>query len=132
MENFLQIQQLARITDVPGDTIRYYEKIGLIEPPQRGTNGYRLFAQSAVGKLQFIKACRNVGLSIDDIRQLDTLQQNPYQDCHDADKIVARHLAEVKAKIAQLQEIQAFLENISRHEHGEIAKCKVLNGLKGE
>ena len=132
METLLRMQQLAQITDMPGDTIRYYEKIGLIAAPQRAANGYRLFDHSTMEKLRFIKACRNVGLGIDDIRQLDALQHNPYQDCHNADEIVARHLAEVKAKIAQLQEIQVFLENISRHEHGEIAKCRVLNGLKGE
>ncbi len=129
MSRFYKTQELGRLTDTHIETIRYYEKTGLLPAPQRAANGYRLFDDKAVNTLKFIKAARAIGFSVDDIRQLLQLQQNPKGDCAGADEIAEKHLAETEAKIAQLLEVKKFLEEVKWCGRHEAAECKVLNRL---
>lgn len=132
MTQFYKMQALARLTDTHVETIRYYEKTGLLPAPQRAANGYRLFDQRAADTLKFIKAARAIGFSIDDIRQLLQLQQNPKGDCTEADEIAGKHLAATEAKIAQLLEVKKFLQAVQRCDSHEVATCTILNRLSEE
>lgn len=126
----MKIQQLSQQTHIPLDTIRYYEKIGLIPSPQRDANGYRNFSPQAVEQLLFIKNCRSLGFSLTDIRQLQQLCQTPNAQCHNADQLLAQHLQKIEQKILQLQQIQAQLKHFSRCQGEKVADCHLLQGLQ--
>lgn len=126
---FFKIHQLSQKTGVNVETIRYYEKTGLLPSPQRGANGYRQYDQSTVHLLAFIKMCRSLGFSMEEIKQFNLMQQNPHETCQQADEMVKAHLLQVQQKIAQLKEIESFLMGLSDCKAGEIAKCKVLRNL---
>ncbi|MBF0786056.1 MerR family transcriptional regulator [Muribacter muris] len=126
MLTFFKKGQLSRITGIHLETIRYYEKIGLLTEPQRAENGYRLFTQAHINELNFIKTCRTLGFSIEEIRQLKALQN--VEQSHCADAIVAQHIHTIEQKIQQLTEMKQRLLAISDCQPNE--KCKVMAFLK--
>lgn len=121
--------ELTKLADISPDTLRYYERIGLLSEPQRQANGYRLFNDTHLNELRFIKTCRSLGFSIEDIRELQDLKRNGNTACHNADKIVAKHLAQTALKIKQLQAIQQTLQTIADCDQDKSAECKVLSFL---
>ena len=128
-ENTMKIKELSQISGVNLETIRYYEKIGILTAATRNTNGYREFDQAAVSQLAFVKTCRSLGFSIDEVRRLLQLRPNPLGDCHNADQLAAEHLAQVREKIAQLQEIEKLLETLADCGSNSVAECKLMNEL---
>ena len=125
-----KISELSKKTSINLETIRYYEKIGVIDKAVRGDNGYRYFSQTAVEQLEFIKTCRSLGFSMDEIKSLNQLKQNPNQSCAVADKLAVSHLAQIEQKIEQLQSIRALLQSISNCQQDSIDKCKVIHSLQ--
>lgn len=127
---FLKINELSKQSGINLETIRYYEKIGILPIPQRGPNGYRLYTEDDVKQLNFVKTCRTFGLSLGEIKQLNSLQQSPINSCHHADELIALHLKQIDEKICQLYEIRAMLENMLGCSGDGVEHCKVINGLK--
>lgn len=125
-----KISQLSAESGVSAQTIRYYEKIGLLAPAQRSAKGYRLFDAQASAQLSFIKTCRFLGLALEEIKQLNDLQHNPAADCRMADELVARHLQTVQRKIEALHQIRDFLETVSDCREQAVADCKVIRTLQ--
>lgn len=125
----MKINELSKISGVNLETIRYYEKIGVLAKAVQGANGYREFDQAAVAQLAFVKTCRSLGFSIDEVRQLLQLRGNPLNDCRNAAELVAEHLAQVREKIAQLREIERLLESLADCGSNKVAECKVMKGL---
>ncbi|WP_101775480.1 MerR family transcriptional regulator [Pasteurella oralis] len=130
MTTFFKINELSKKTNIHIETIRYYEKIGLLPKPQRSTNGYRLYDEKTVQCLEFIKTCRTLGFSIEETKQLHQLQTNPKADCQNADEIIRHHLNQVQEKIQQLKKIEQFLQTLSTCDKHSIAHCKVMSGLR--
>ena len=97
------IGRLSAETGVKIPTIRFYEKIGLLAPPPRTTSDRRLYDDAASGRLAFIRHARQLGFDLEAIRSLLDLSDQPDRPCADANAIAARHLADVEAKIAQLE-----------------------------
>ena len=129
MEDFLKINQLSQQSGINLETIRYYEKIGLLPPPIRANNGYRLYTKQSVNQLHFIKNCRTLGFSLNEIKQLNQLRTNRKADCDNADKLINKHLEQVQNKIKQLHEIETFLKSISHCNQHSIENCKVISGI---
>ncbi|MDO4997194.1 MAG: MerR family transcriptional regulator [Neisseria sp.] len=127
MQTFFKKTELSKRTGLGIETLRYYEKVGLLPEPIRAANGYRLFTEEAVATLQFIKKCRLLGFSIEDTKQLLQLRDQTLN--HNADELVRQQKAAVQEKIRQLQEIQAMLEAISDCTQTENSECKALNAL---
>lgn len=125
----MKINELSKISGVNLETIRYYEKIGILAKATRGANGYREFDQAAVSQLAFVKTCRSLGFSIEEIRQLQQLRDNPLQDCHNADELVAEHLKQVREKITQLRDIETLLQGLTNCNSHQVATCKVMQEL---
>lgn len=73
----MKINELAKAGGIHLETIRYYEKIGLLPPPQRTANGYRSYDEHSLSLLHFIKVCRSLGFSIEEIKQLNQLKSKP-------------------------------------------------------
>ncbi|WP_301098818.1 MerR family DNA-binding protein [Otariodibacter sp.] len=132
MTQFFRKKELSTLTGLLPETIRYYESKGILTPPQRATNGYRLFTHKNLQELHFIKVCRSLGFSIQEIKQLQDLKNHPQKSCHDADSLVAKHLENVELKITQLQEIKQTLLALKNCSNNQVRQCKVLTYLTEE
>lgn len=132
MPQFLKKKELSTLTGLSSETIRYYESIGILTPPKRGINGYRLFTNKSLHELNFIKVCRSLGFSVHEIKQLRNLQDHPQKSCHDADSLVTEHLEKIEIKINQLQEIKQTLLALKNCPNNQVDQCKVLTFLTEE
>ncbi|RUM96901.1 MerR family transcriptional regulator [Pseudaminobacter arsenicus] len=126
----LSIGDLSRRTGVKIPTIRYYEQMGLIEPPERSEGNQRRYSRRELERLSFIRHARDLGLNIEAIRELIELSAHPEQPCAHADRIAAEQLQAVREKIAKLQRLETELERIATHCHGDqIKDCYVIRAL---
>ena len=122
------IGALARRTDTKIQTIRYYEQIGLLPEPARTAGNQRVYADTDVERLAFIRHARALGFSLDDVRALLTLSDEPGRSCEEVDALAQDHLANVEARIASLTALKTELERmIDRCRGGQVADCRILS-----
>ena len=127
----MKVNELSKRTGIHLETIRYYEKQGILPEPKRLANGYRSYNEESVAQLIFIKNCRRLGFSLEDIKQLNELKFHTANHYH-ADKLVLKQLTLVEEKILQLQDIKAFLQSIAiTGKHSE-SECKAMVGLQAK
>ena len=126
----MKIGELARATGTPIETIRYYERIGLLPAPDRTAANYRSYGAGHRARLAFVRHSRDLGFTIDEVRSLLGLSDDPERDCGEADRIASRHLAQVEDKIAQLTLLRDELTRIvGRCRGGVAADCRVIEAL---
>lgn len=124
------IGAVSRETGCKVQTIRYYEQIGLIRPAGRTSGNQRRYDADAVERLAFIRHARELGFSLDQIRDLLTLVGEPERDCDPADHIARQNLAEVERRIGQLEALAAELRRmIAECRGGRSADCRILEVL---
>lgn len=123
------IGELARRTGVKVPTIRYYEQLGLIAPLGRSDGNQRRYGDAGLARLAFIRHARELGFSIEDIRELIALSAHPDEPCGDAHAIAARHLDGIRDRMARLARLEVELERIAGCEAGTISDCAVLETL---
>lgn len=123
------IGELSRRTGVKIPTIRYYEQMGLIDAPERSEGNQRRYTRDGLKRLAFIRHSRELGFSIDDIRELLDLSQHPDKPCGDAHGIATRHLAHVRARIAKLKRLETELKRLSACDAGTLGDCAVIETL---
>lgn len=129
----MKIGELAAATGCHFETIRYYEKVGLLPKPQRTASGYRAYRPGDIARVRFITRGRALGFSLDEIQSLFRLSESPGLTCVDVDALARRHLVEVREKLAQLQRMEAELvATIERCRGGQRATCAVLESLAQE
>ncbi|MCR9146005.1 MAG: Cu(I)-responsive transcriptional regulator [Rhodobacteraceae bacterium] len=125
----MNISDVAEQTGLPAKTIRYYEEIGLVHP-DRGANGYRVFADTHLHQLAFLGRARALGFSIEDCRTLLSLYQDKTRASGDVKEIAQEHLNEIDAKIAQLRQMRDTLNDLIRSCAGDTRPdCPILTGL---
>jgi MerR family mercuric resistance operon transcriptional regulator len=125
----LTIGELARLTGASIETIRYYERIGLMPRPPRTGGGRRAFGADSLHTLNFIRRCRELGFGLDDVRTLLALR-GAQSCCMDARSIASRHLEMVRAKLQHLSEMEASLAGLVARCSGEAtSECPVLDAL---
>jgi DNA-binding transcriptional MerR regulator len=105
----LKIGALAERTGTNAPTIRYYEEIGLLRSADRQSGGQRVYGDADVKRLSFIRRCREFGFSIDQVRALVALVQDPQSSCMHARDLAQEHLAAVRAKSAELKALERSL-----------------------
>ena len=105
------IGELARLTGASVETIRYYERIGLMPRPPRTNGGRRTFREESLNTLNFIRRCRELGFCLDDVRTLLALR-TAQSSCMDVKSIASRHLETVRAKLRDLLEMEASLAGL--------------------
>lgn len=126
----LPIGELARRTGVKVPTIRFYEQIGLIQPPPRTEGNQRRYGQAEVERLSFIRHARELGFEVDDIRGLLEMSGTPQASCHEADSIARNHLAEIDRRIASLSALRSELfRMVEECHHGRICDCRIIEVL---
>ena len=103
----LRVSQLARVVGVRPDTIRYYERAGLLPEPGRTAAGYREYEAGAIDRLTFIPGAQRLGLRLADIRDLLAIRDSGTCPCEPAEQLLQRRLAEVDAEIARLTTLRS-------------------------
>ncbi len=131
MDEQLTIGNLARQTGVKVETIRYYERIGLLPRPARTASGnYRSYSHAQLNRISFVRRARDLGFTLDQIRALLALADQRGHDCADVDAIARAHLGEVERKIADLTALRRQLrELIGSCSRGVVADCRIIEAL---
>ena len=101
------VSRLARLAGLSADTVRYYEREGLLPPPARTAAGYRQYDASMVERLAFVSGCQRLGLTLADIRDLLAVRDTGICPCEPAEEHLTRRLAEVDAEIVRLVSLRA-------------------------
>lgn len=126
----LQRSDLARRTGSNLETVRYYEKIGLMPAPPRNKSGYRVYGESHTLRLRFILRARELGFSIEEVRGLLKLVDGGSQTCGMVKTRTEQHLANVRVKIADLRRIERVLAQTAALCSGKnVPDCPVLDAL---
>ncbi|MEO3384999.1 helix-turn-helix domain-containing protein [Mesorhizobium sp. CAU 1741] len=126
----LAIGELSRSTGVKVPTIRYYEQMGLISAAGRSEGNQRRYEPSDRDRLAFIKHARDLGFTIDAIRELLDLSANPECPCAQADEIAGRQLQSVQDKIARLTVLEDELRRMTTRPHGDhVRDCYIIRSL---
>lgn len=129
-QDVFTIGDLAKATSTKVETIRYYERIGLLPVPKRTAGNYRSYLNAHFGRLSFIRRARDLGFSIEQVRELLGLSDQRGRSCEAVDTIAREHLAEVKRKIADLQALRRELSTvIDQCGRGTIAECRIIEAL---
>lgn len=123
--------QLARRTGCNLETIRYYEKIGLLPAPTRNANGYRVYSPELVQRLQFILRARDLSFAMDEIRSLLSLTDAGAETCAEVMGTTQTHLNDVRRRIADLQKIEAALATtLAKCTGDDVPDCPILGVLQ--
>jgi MerR family mercuric resistance operon transcriptional regulator len=109
MSRTLQIGSAARATGLSIDTIRFYQKEGLLRPPARTAGGYRVFSETEIAELQFIAQAQDLGFSLAEIKELVSLRNENGRACPEVRGLIHRKLKNVREKISALQQLESEL-----------------------
>ncbi|WP_375600323.1 helix-turn-helix domain-containing protein [Devosia sp. Naph2] len=126
----MQIGDLGRRTGVNIETIRYYERVGVLPRPERLDNGRRVYTDADVQRLEFIRHARELGFDLQSVQTLLALQEQPGASCADASRIAEGQLEEVEIRIARLQSLRTELSRmVTECRKGVVAECRVIEAL---
>jgi MerR family mercuric resistance operon transcriptional regulator len=122
--------EISKKTGVNGETIRYYEKIGLVQEPDRAANGYRVYGVDHLKRLSFIKRCRELGFTLKEIAALLALVDGGSYTCEEIRDHTVTHLNDIDNKIRDLRKMQRTLrEMVSECEGGLLPECPIVDSL---
>ncbi|MBV2142361.1 Cu(I)-responsive transcriptional regulator [Falsochrobactrum sp. TDYN1] len=126
----MNIGQAATASGISAKMIRHYETIGLIEAAERTSSGYRVYTQKDVETLRFIRGSRDLGFQVDQIRELLALWRDRNRASADVKKVALGHVAELEAKMRQLQEMANTLRHLAHNCHGDNRPdCPIIQQL---
>lgn len=130
-DRVMPIGALAERTGVKVETIRYYEQVGLLPPPERTNGNQRRYGGRHRERLAFIKHARDLGFPVESVRALLGLADRPDRPCDEVHRTAVAHLAQVRAKIAGLRALEAELERISATCQGghNVSDCAIIEAL---
>lgn len=124
------IGELSKQTQVIVETIRYYEKIGLMPDPPRSSGGYRMYSDAHLQRLTFIRRSRELGFSQPEVRKLLTLVDEHNYTCGEIREMTEKQLRSVQSKIRDLQSLeQALGSMVSECKGGDIPVCRIIDIL---
>ena len=127
----MKIGELATITGTKAETIRFYEKIGLLAEPARTGGNYRAYGPAHLSRLSFIRRSRDLGFSLEQVRALLSLSDDRSQPCEAIDSMAREHLRAVNAKIADLMALKRELEAlVGQCGSGSVSDCRIVEALE--
>ena len=130
----LVIGELAARTGTTPEAIRYYERVGVLPPPARAGGGrYRRYGETDVQRLGFVRRARELGFSLEEVRELLDLADQPERPCAEVDRLARAHLAAVDEKLQRLAVLRQELERVIGACQGgmAVAECRILGALGG-
>ena len=127
----MKISELAQVTQCTVETVRYYEKEGLLPAPERTGANYRSYTGAHVERLRFIRNCRALDMTHEEIRRLLVLWDQPSDDCGAVDQLLDEHITHVDVRITELSELKQRLSELrQRCQSGQtVDVCGILQGL---
>lgn len=126
-----RIGELARRSECLVQTVRYYEAEGLLPTPARSEGNFRLYDETHLDRLLFIRRCRAKDMNLVEIRQLLTYRDRPELGCAEVNDLMDAHIVQVRMKVRELQELERQLIELRRScdSDRQAGECGILNGL---
>ena len=127
----IKIGELAKRTGTTVETIRYYEKVGLLPEPSRSDGNYRLYGEAHIERLQFILHCRTLDMTLDEVRVLLQYWDEPDQDCGNVDALLDAHIRAVENRMQELAQLKQHLTILRQKcvTEAPAISCGILNAL---
>mgnify|MGYP001176846090 CR=1 FL=1 len=127
----MKIGELARIAMTQVETIRYYERAGLLPETARSEGNYRIYADAHVERLSFIRNCRNLDMTLDEIRELLRFRDAPSENCGTVNALLDEHIGHVADRIRELRQLEKQLKELRAlcQESRDAQHCGILNEL---
>ena len=127
----MKIGALSTASGTPVETIRFYEKEGLLPEPARTQGNFRVYEQPHLERLQFIRYCRSLDMSLDEVRTLLKIQANHDADCGDVNTLLDEHIGHVSQRIKELRLLEKQLKTLRQrcHEQQSVDHCGILLGI---
>ncbi|MBA6139490.1 MULTISPECIES: Cd(II)/Pb(II)-responsive transcriptional regulator [Pseudomonas] len=127
----IRIGELAKLTGCEVVTIRYYEKEGLLLEPARSGGNFRLYDDAHIERLQFIRHCRSLDMTLGEIRSLLGLRDNPTEDCGEVNALLDAHIRRVEVRVEALLQLKQHLLSLREKCSGArpVEACGILQGL---
>ena len=128
----MKIGELSESTGTPVETIRFYERVGLLPPAARAENNYRTYLPMHVQRLTFIRQCRKLDMTLDEVRALLTLRDSPGGDCGMINALLDEHIGHVAQRSRELRLLERDLKALRERCQSPhaIADCGILSGLE--
>ena len=124
------IGALAKATGTKVETVRWYERVGLLAAPARTAGNYRVYGPPHLARLSFIRRARDLGFSLDQVRVLLGLAEDRDRSCEAVDAVAREHREEVDRKISDLQALRRELDGlINQCRHGRVSECRIIEAL---
>ncbi|MCF8721972.1 MerR family transcriptional regulator [Nitrospina gracilis] len=131
MADPMTIGGLSRQTDCGIETIRYYEKVGMLPKPRRTEGGHRIYTEAHARRLQFIRRARALGFSLDNVRRLLTLSEGRQKSCDKVQTLAEAHLEDIRSRIRDLKAMEKVLKELVSQCTGRTAPaCPILDSLQ--
>ncbi len=129
----LGIGEVARRADCKVETVRYYERIGILAAPERSSGGQRRYSTEHLKRLYFVRRARSLGFTLDEVRNLLELADDRDQTCAEVAVIARGHLGGIRAKIANLRRLEAVLDDlVAACADGAKPDCPIIETLYRE
>lgn len=130
----LKIGQVAERGGVNLQTVRYYEREGLLPEPPRLQSGYRIFPEQTVRRVRFIKRAQELGFSLAEIRELFSIQIDPHKDCSDVQRLARAKVDDIEERIRTLQSIKRVLTKLADAcpGRGPSSECPILESIEAK
>lgn len=128
----MKIGELSSASGTPVETIRFYERAALLPAPQRTESNYRVYTQVHADRLAFIRQCRNLDMTLDEVRVLLRFRDAPKADCGEVDSLLDEHIGHVVQRIRELRQLERELRALQAQcgaPHAA-ARCGILNGIE--
>jgi MerR family mercuric resistance operon transcriptional regulator len=126
----LSIGEVSRLTDVNIETIRYYERIGIMPAPPRTEGGQRIYGEDHLKRLTFVRRSRELGFSLDEVRALIGLVGSHALTCADVRNMARGHIADIRQKVKDLKKLERVLTDLADRCHGrKVPECPLLDTL---
>ncbi len=128
------VGQLAKLAGINVETVRYYERTGIMPQPRRKPSGYRYYTEEDLARLKFILHAKELGFTLREIRELLELRVDPETTCEDVRQQAEAKLTDIEQKIADLQRIHNALQKLAAacREKGPTGECPILEALEEE
>ena len=127
----MKIGELAKVSGTPVETIRFYERESLLPSPDRTESNYRIYTQTHADRLGFIRQCRHLDMTLDEVRVLLRFKDAPQEDCGEVDAMLDAHIGHVALRILDLQRLEKELRALRSQCSGRHvpSRCGILDGI---
>lgn len=119
----------SELSGVGIETIRYYEREGIVPKPERAANGRRIYTDAEIGRLRFLKTCRGLGFSLPDSKALLGMSEQTNSDCDAVRDLSQEHIRQIRRKITELRALKSALEELTANCRSGNVRCPMLDRL---